>query len=242
MQRSPLRAYKKKHSFLKRAFLPFVSILLLVFLIQILVPAYEILMLKFKNPQSTKFIQTYLKQCSHPCVFEKEWLELDKISKQLQEAVLIGEDDAFFEHEGIDTDALESAWEANLKKQKIVRGGSTLTQQLVKNLYLTSSKNPLRKIKEIILALWMEKILEKKRILEIYLNVIEWGSGIYGAEAASKFYYKKEANKLTTEEAAYLAAIIPNPKYLSDPKRSKRAQRRKSILLKRMQNRSFEEL
>ncbi|MBF0491488.1 MAG: monofunctional biosynthetic peptidoglycan transglycosylase [Deltaproteobacteria bacterium] len=242
MQRSPLKPYKKKSSFLRRAFIPVLSILLLVFLLQILLPAHEIFLLTVKNPQSTKFIQTYLKGCEHPCFFEQEWVNLDKISKHLQEAVLIGEDDTFFEHDGIDTDALESAWEANLKKKRIVRGGSTITQQLVKNLYLDASKNPLRKIKEIILALWMEKVLEKKRILEIYLNVIEWGKGIYGAQAASHFYFKKDAENLNSEEAAYLAAIIPNPKYLSDPKRQKRAQRRKAILLRRMQSRSFEEL
>src|SRR4030095_3414408 len=118
----------------------------------------------------------------------------------------------------------------------------TITQQLVKNLYLSPSKNYYRKAKEIIISLLMEKLLTKQRILEIYLNVIQFGRGIYGAEAASLHYFNKPAKNLTMDEAAYLAAIIPNPELLSDPGRAKRTERRKAILLRRMQSRNHPEL
>lgn len=202
---------------------------------------FQVWTLKVHNPQTTAFIQKYLKTCNNPCVFHQSWKTLPEISKSLQEAVLIGEDDAFFEHDGIDTDAIKESIELNLKKKKIVRGGSTLTQQLAKNLYLSSSKNPWRKAKEILIALLMEKMLSKQRILEMYLNVIEWGKGVYGAEAASEFYFKKPAANLSAPEAAYLAAIIPNPS-LYTKHWSRRALKRKSIILRRMGYRNFEEL
>lgn len=209
------------------------------------ITTFRIYLLKFYNPTTTAFIQQDLEKCkseNDACSFQMDWKPLKIISSSLQKAVLISEDDAFFEHEGIDTDAIQESIEINLKKKKIVRGGSTITQQLVKNLYLSSSKNPLRKIKEMLLALVMEKLLTKQRILEIYLNVIEWGNHVYGAEAASRFYFKKTASDLSVEECAYLAVIIPNPILYSKPGYSKRVLRRKSILLHRMNYRSFEEL
>jgi len=214
------------------------------FVVQALFWVAEVYLFNYRNPNTTAFIRNYLNQCpvsGKDCPFEQYWKPLGEISPTLQEAVLIGEDDRFFEHEGIDTEAMEESLEANLKKKKIVRGGSTITQQLAKNLFLSSSKNPLRKIKEIVMALLMEKMLSKTRILEIYLNEIEWGKGIYGAEAASLHYFQKPAKNLNAEEAAYLSAIIPNPQ-LYTTKLRKRAERRKNIILKRMQNRSFEEL
>ncbi len=186
-------------------------------------------------------MQYYLKHCQREksaCLIEQSWRSLDEISPYLQEAVLIGEDDAFFEHEGIDLDAMQESIELNLKKKRFIRGGSTITQQLAKNLYLSSSKNPLRKIKEILIALFMEKILDKERILEIYLNVIEWGKGIYGAEAASNFYFHKPARDLNREEAAYLAAIIPNPVSYASRAHNRRAMKRKGIILRRMGSRT----
>ncbi len=201
----------------------------------------QVSMLSVRNPQSTAFIQRYLKTCNNPCPFHQHWKPLSEISKNLQEAVLIGEDDAFFEHEGIDTEALKESIELNLKKKKFVRGGSTLTEQLAKNLYLSPSKNPWRKVKEMLIALLLERMLSKQRILEIYLNVIEWGKGIYGAEAASEYYFKKEASALTAPEAAYLAAIIPNPS-LYTGHWSQKALYRKGVILKRMGYRNFEGL
>ncbi len=220
------------------------ALLLFFFVFQSLFWVVEVYLFNYRNPNTTAFIRTYLNKCpvtGKDCPFEQFWKPLSEIASPLQEAVLIGEDDRFFEHEGIDTEAMEESLEANLKKKKIVRGGSTITQQLAKNLFLSSSKNPLRKIKEIVMALLMEKMLNKARILEIYLNVIEWGKGIYGAEAASLHYFGKSAKNLNSDEAAYLAAIIPNPQ-LYTSKQTRRAERRKTILLKRMRNRSFEEL
>jgi monofunctional biosynthetic peptidoglycan transglycosylase len=212
-----------------------------IFLIQLDTFHFQILSLKLANPQKTAFMENYLRSCSQKglvCHIDQTWKPLNAISQNLQEAVLISEDDAFFEHEGIDPEAIRESIEVNLKKKKIVRGGSTITQQLAKNLYLSPSKNPLRKLKEIIIALMLERALTKQRILEIYLNVIEWGKGIYGAEAASQFYFKKSASLLSMEEAAYLAAIIPNPELLTRPTHAQRAQKRKAIILKRMQRRS----
>ncbi len=201
----------------------------------------EVWSLSLHNPKTSAFIQRYLKTCNNPCPFNQNWKPLSEISKNLQEAVLIGEDDTFFDHEGIDPEAIRESIELNLKKKKFVRGGSTLTQQLAKNLYLSSSKNPWRKAKEMLIAILMEKMLTKQRILEIYLNLIEWGKGIYGAQAASEFYFKKDVHQLSDAEAAYLAAIIPNPS-LYTSRWSRRAQGRKNIILKRMGGRNFEEL
>ncbi len=201
----------------------------------------EVWSLSLHNPKTSAFIQRYLKTCNNPCTFQQDWKPLAEISKNLQEAVLIGEDDAFFEHDGIDAEAIKESIELNLKKKKFVRGGSTLTQQLAKNLYLSPSKNPWRKAKEIMLAMLMEKMLSKQRILEIYLNIIEWGKGIYGAQAASEYYFKKNASALAAPEAAYLSAIIPNPALYTSAW-TRRAQGRKNIILRRMGYRNFEEL
>jgi len=133
----------------------------------------------------------------------------------------------------LNIDELEKSWETNLKKKKVARGGSTITMQLVKNLYLSPSKNPLRKVNEILLALDIEHALSKQRILEIYLNVVEWGDGIYGIGAASRFYYEKDPANLTTEQAAFLAAILPNPVYLTT-KNIKRGEWRKRMILRRL--------
>jgi len=216
-----------------------------VFLVQTGLIFVEIALLATRPPKTTAFIQRYLKDCSahaDPCPVEQTWKPLSEISKNLQEAVLIGEDDAFFEHEGIDPEAIRESIELNFKKKKFARGGSTITQQLVKNLYLSPSKNPFRKAKEILIALFMEKMLTKQRILEIYLNVIEWGKGVYGAEAASRFYFHKSAKILSADEAAFLAAILPNPKLYTDSAHTRKATRRKGIILRRMSRRSFEDL
>ncbi len=125
--------------------------------------------------------------------------------------MLIGEDDKFYKHEGFDFDGIKKALEKNLKEGKLKYGGSTISQQLAKNLYLSPSKNPIRKIQEAILTIRLENTLSKKRILELYLNVAEWGEGIFGAEAAARHYYGKSAKYLTPWEAARLVAVLPNP-------------------------------
>jgi len=140
------------------------------------------------------------------------WVPLSQISPFLIKAVLISEDDKFWKHEGFDFEAIEKAVEKDIKVKKFKFGASTISQQLAKNLYLSPSKNPLRKVKEAVLTWRLEKKLTKRRILELYLNVAEWGDGIFGIEAASMHYYGKPSSALSPEEASRLASVLPNPK------------------------------
>ncbi len=140
------------------------------------------------------------------------WTPFSKISPYLVKAVLIAEDDKFWKHEGFDYEAIQKAVEKDFKAKKFKFGGSTITQQLARNLYLSPEKSVMRKISEATITWRMEKVLSKKRILELYLNVVEWGDGIFGAEAASRHYYGKPSSELTPEEAARLASVLPNPR------------------------------
>ena len=156
------------------------------------------------------------------------------ISNNLRRAVLVAEDSAFFDHEGIDFKELQASLEANWEEGTFTRGASTITQQLAKNLYLSPSRNPIRKLKELMITRRLEAALTKRRILEIYLNVIEWGDGIFGAEAASRAYFGKPASALTPEEAALLAGAIINPREHSPARPTARLQRRQQIIVRRM--------
>jgi monofunctional glycosyltransferase len=159
----------------------------------------------------------------------KSWAPLTRMSRHLVHAVLASEDQGFFGHEGVDWDAVEKAIDDDRRRFRFARGGSTITQQLAKNLYFTTHRSVVRKLREVIVARWLEEELGKKRILELYLNVIEWGDGIYGAEAAAQRYHGKPAADLDEVEAAGLAAMIPNPRRIHprvNPGRHARAQRR----------------
>jgi monofunctional biosynthetic peptidoglycan transglycosylase len=175
---------------------------------------YDIEKLENNNPIPTAFMEYRMDQWKdkgeEKTIIQK-WVPLKKISPYVIKAVLISEDDKFWKHEGFDAEALESAFEKNLKSGKFGFGGSTISQQLSKNIYLSPSKNPIRKIKEAILTYRIEKTLSKKRIIEIYLNVAEWGDGIFGIEAAARHYFHKSAKNLTAMEAAKLASVLPNP-------------------------------
>jgi monofunctional biosynthetic peptidoglycan transglycosylase len=140
------------------------------------------------------------------------WVPLSQVSPYLIKAVIIAEDDKFWSHEGFDFDAMQKALEKDIKKKKFKAGGSTISQQLAKNLYLTPAKNPVRKIKEAILTWRIERQLNKKRIMELYLNVAEWGDGLFGVGTAARKYYGKSAGALGAREAATLAAALPNPR------------------------------
>jgi len=147
---------------------------------------------------------------------QQRWVPLSRISPYLIKAVLIAEDDKFWSHEGFDYEAMQKAMEKDIKAKKFKLGGSTISQQLVKNLYLSPAKNPIRKIREAIITWRMERVLTKRRILELYLNVVEWGEGgLFGIEAASGHYYGKPSSELGPEEAARLAAVLPNPRKFS---------------------------
>ncbi|NTU52180.1 MAG: monofunctional biosynthetic peptidoglycan transglycosylase [Chlorobiaceae bacterium] len=141
----------------------------------------------------------------------QQWVPLKKVSPSLVKAVLISEDRNFWQHEGFDFDAIESAIEKNVKAGEFKFGASTISQQLSKNLYLSPSKNPLRKIKEAILTWRIERTLSKRRILELYVNIAEWGDGIYGIEEATRHYYGVSASQLTASQSSRLAAVLPNP-------------------------------
>jgi monofunctional biosynthetic peptidoglycan transglycosylase len=140
------------------------------------------------------------------------WLPYGAISEHLKKAVLVSEDASFFSHQGVDLVELKEALKKDLETGSFKRGASTITMQLARNLYLNPSKNPLRKIKEIIIARQLEHALSKRRIFEIYLNIVEWGRNIYGAEAASLYYFGKSAGRLEVLEAATLAALLPSPR------------------------------
>jgi monofunctional biosynthetic peptidoglycan transglycosylase len=140
------------------------------------------------------------------------WVPLSKISPFLVKAVLIAEDDKFWSHEGFDYEAMQKALERDMKARELKFGGSTISQQLARNLYLSPEKSLVRKMREAAITWRMEKILSKKRILELYLNLVEWGEGIFGVEAASRHYYGKPSSELTPQEASRLAAVLPNPR------------------------------
>lgn len=182
------------------------------------------------NPESTAFIDSHLMSNGGP--FSWEWVPLEKISPYLPRAVIAAEDDTFYEHEGFNWEAIKKAAIYDWKKKKFARGASTITQQLARNLFLSKSKNPFRKLKEFLIALRLERKLSKNRIMELYLNVVEWGPGVYGAEAASQYYFKHPAAKLSPGESAYLASILPNPKKYG--RRGYRTSGRTDAILRRM--------
>jgi monofunctional glycosyltransferase len=193
--------------------------------------------LRESNPATTAFIELRAREA-----FEQgrtprriqQWISYGRISSDLKRAVLVAEDDAFWQHEGVDFEQLQESLEADWTRGRFFRGGSTITQQLAKNLYLSPSKNPLRKLRELIIARRCEAELKKSRILEIYLNVIEWGDGVYGAEAASRTYFRTSASALGSSEAALLAAAIVNPRLLNPARPSARLLRRQQMILRRM--------
>jgi monofunctional biosynthetic peptidoglycan transglycosylase len=183
------------------------------------------------------------------------WTPIEQISPHLQRAVLAGEDSRFFQHNGFDWDAIQKAWDEAVKEGEreakaegdhdpnswiptmpsFKRGASTVTQQLAKNLFLSEDRTFMRKGREAVYTYFLERNLSKKRILEIYLNVIEWGDGVYGAEAAARTYFKKSASDLTREEAAFLAAMVPSPLNIFNPQKNrKRVVRRQRVLMKYM--------
>jgi monofunctional biosynthetic peptidoglycan transglycosylase len=160
---------------------------------------------------------------------QRSWVPIARISRHLVHAVLAAEDQKFFGHEGVDWDAIKESVEVNRARKRFARGGSTITQQLAKNLFFTTHKSLVRKARELMVARWLEEDLSKRRILELYLNVIEWGDGIYGCQAAARRYYGRDCSDLGAPEAAGLAAMIPNPRRLSpavNASRHARAQRR----------------
>jgi monofunctional biosynthetic peptidoglycan transglycosylase len=196
----------------------------------------DVARLRDTNPESTALIETRLEAARDAGKPEKRvqtWVPLEKISPSVMRAVLAGEDANFFSHDGFDYEAIQKAAERNWEEGKFGRGASTITQQLAKNLYLSESKNPLRKAREALITRSLEANLSKWRILEIYLNVIEWGDGVYGVEAAAQTYFKSSAARLGPAQAAYLAAMIPNPRTVYNPSVNPRNVKRRQRAIER---------
>jgi monofunctional biosynthetic peptidoglycan transglycosylase len=193
--------------------------------------------LKTANPPTTAFIDLRAREArargEEPRRVQK-WMPYAHISQNLKRAVLVTEDSRFWTHEGIDFDELKESMEVNWERMEFARGGSTITQQLAKNLYLSPSKNPVRKLREFLIARALEAELSKQRILELYLNEIEWGDGIYGAEAAARTYFRKSCADLSPQEASLLAAAIANPRLLDPGHPSARLRRRQQMVMRRM--------
>lgn len=170
--------------------------------------------LKKHPPATTAYIELRRRQAkSKGLKFQPQWTwtPWDEISENLKNAVLTAEDDNFYGHKGVDWDAMRFALQRDIAEKRFVAGGSTITQQVARNLYLSPSKNPLRKLKELLIARRLERELGKRRIFELYLNIAEWGKGIFGAEAAARAYFNKHASELTVDEAVALAVILPSP-------------------------------
>jgi len=189
------------------------------------------------NPSTSAFMEQRLEvlQNKNPdAELRHQWVPYSRISNNLKRALIAAEDSKFLDHEGFDWEGIQKAYEKNQKKGKIVAGGSTISQQLAKNLFLSSRKVFWRKAEEAVITVMLEQMMSKRRILEIYLNVIEWGNGVFGAEAAARHYYKTGASSLSAEQAARLASMVPNPRYFDTHRNSRGLERKTSIILARM--------
>jgi len=192
----------------------------------------QLLEIRSTNPQRTAFMQQASDNNSSITI-KQQWVNFSGISRHLKSAVIASEDAAFVSHNGFDWDGIQLALEKNIKKGRIAAGGSTISQQLAKNLFLSGERSLFRKTEEAVITLMMEATLSKKRILELYLNYAEWGKGVYGAEAAARHYYGVSASKITSWQAARLASILPNPRYY-DGKRTDWMYEKTDIILERM--------
>lgn len=197
----------------------------------------DVRVLATTNPETTAFIEIRRAEAhdaGKSFTLRRRWVPFNRISNHLKRAVIVAEDSAFFEHEGLDYQQIRESIEDSLEDGGAIRGASTITQQLAKNLYLSESRNPARKLKELIITRRLETALSKRRIFEIYLNSIEWGDGIFGCEAAARAYFGKSAADLGPAEAAMLAGAIINPRVHSPAKPTRRLLRRQQIILGRM--------
>ncbi len=228
---------KKPRSWLSRWILRTVTICVtLLVLYQVWLFAHICWWVKY-NPSSSAFMDTRLEimQDKNPdAALQQKWVPYDRISDNLKRALIAAEDASFVDHEGFDWEGIQKAYEKNLRKGRIVAGGSTISQQLAKNLFLSTKRTPWRKLEETAITLMLETVMDKERIFEIYLNVIEWGNGVFGAEAAARHYYQVSARQLTAEQAAKLAAMVPNPRYYDRHRDARGLALKTEIILSRM--------
>jgi len=233
------RALRKPKSFGRSLLFWMVGIPLLLFLLLQLWYFLHICWWVNHNPQSTSFMREQLskiREKNPKAELQHRWVPYNRISNHLKRAIIASEDANFAGHEGVDWNALQRAYEKNAKKGKVVSGGSTITQQLAKNLFLSGQRSYWRKGQEIIIAFMLEMMMDKRRIFEIYLNVAEWGTGVFGAEAASMRYFGKPALALSPQEAARLAVMLPNPRYFGRHLDSAYLARRSGLILLRMRS------
>ena len=213
------------------------SVLFLLFFFYQLWVLLHILLWTVVNPSGSAFMERrleHLQEKDEKATLRHQWVNYNQISIHIKQAVIAAEDAKFIDHEGFDWEGIEKAYEKNKRRKKIVAGGSTISQQLAKNLFLSNQRTPWRKIEETIITLMLETILSKQRILEIYLNVIEWGNNVYGIEAASQRYFSAHAKELNSFQSAKLASMIPNPKYYERHQDSSGLIERSGIILSRM--------
>jgi monofunctional biosynthetic peptidoglycan transglycosylase len=189
------------------------------------------------NPRSTAFMRAdawRLAQDRPDLSIQHQWMPYERISRNLKRAIIASEDADFVNNNGYETDAILQAWEKNKSRGKIVAGGSTISQQLARNLFLSREKSYVRKGQELIITWMLETLMDKQRIFEIYLNSVEWGNGVYGAEAAARYYYRVSANQLSGWQAARLAVMLPRPKYFDEHRGSGYLAQRAAVIARRM--------
>ncbi|RPH35575.1 monofunctional biosynthetic peptidoglycan transglycosylase [bacterium] len=229
----PLWSWMKQHK-LKSVLL----FLLLIVIVELAtIPWFSIASLKSGNPGPTALMKQRMEEArdaGKTLKVTQRWIALSRLPRHVIDAVIVAEDGTFYSHSGIDWFEVQESIEKNVRERRAARGASTITQQLAKNLYLSTSKDPVRKAKELIITLLLENNLGKNRILEIYLNVIEWGRGIFGIEAASQAYFGKSASTLTLDEALRLAAVIPSPLRHRPDADTRYVTRRKEIVFRRL--------
>ena len=219
---------------------PILKLLLGTLLIVFVVQLYFFLMVCWYaqfNPRQTNMMSQQLDALrgKNPnAQLKYEWVAYDQISPNLKRAVIASEDANFAEHDGVDWEALQQAYERNNKRHKVVGGGSTITQQLAKNLFLSGSRSYVRKGQELVIAFMLETVLSKRRILELYLNVVEYGRGIFGAQAAARHYYRTSAAALGPAQSARLAVMLPNPRFYDKHRDTRYLARRTNLIVRRM--------
>ena len=197
----------------------------------------QIALWNFVDPRTTAFMRTDAARLSSDrpdLSIQHEWVPYDQISRNLKRAIIASEDANFVNNNGYETDAILQAWEKNKKRGHIVRGGSTITQQLARNLFLSREQSYIRKGQEFIITWMLQTLLDKERIFEIYLNSVEWGNGVYGAQAAARYYYRTTAAKLTPWQSARLAVMLPRPKYFDEHRNSAYLAQRTAVIARRM--------
>lgn len=214
----------------------FLLLIVLVLLYQLWLFGH-VLWWKYENPSSTAFMRqqlAVLQEDDPQAELQYRWVPYAQISPHLKRALVASEDAKFLEHEGFDWEGIQTAWEKNAKRGRISAGGSTISQQLAKNLFLSGKRSYVRKAEEAIITLMIEATWDKRRIFEVYLNVIEWGVGVYGAEAAARHYYGSSAARLGPAQAARLAAMVPKPRFYDKNRNARGLNRKAAIIQRRM--------